>query len=122
MFIGDTPVQTNAELPSTRIKEMRDSDMSVLKRVYFDVVTTTGHDVTAPYVAPPSDISGFTRTTTSRVLDQHEDRASLPEETRKSKRKKKSSHKNKKKTKSKPKKKTKDKGKRKKRTKDKARS
>lgn len=75
----------------TREKATHESDMSVVQRVYFDVVTTSGHGVAPPYLAPPSNVAGAQRPTLSEApVVPHQSTPSASGTTKKDKKKSKS--------------------------------
>jgi len=66
-------------IPTTMlVKNVRDNEMSVVERVFFDVVTAKGHGVTSPYTTQPSASSSAVRAPTSSVLGRFEDHANVP--------------------------------------------
>ncbi len=113
MFHSDPPVvevlpTPPAPAPRTRMeKDDVDSDLTVLKRVFFDVVTTSGHEIAPAFVTSPSS-SSHVRPLTSSVFEHHDEAVSIidvdrakkektKKEKRKDKRKKDTKAKNKKK-------------------------
>jgi hypothetical protein len=61
-------------MPTTMmVKNVRDNEMSVVERVFFDVVTAKGHGVASPYVTQPSTEPTAVRASTSSVLGRFDD-------------------------------------------------
>lgn len=78
LFISDSSM-IERPIPTTMlVKNVRDNEMSVVERVFFDVVTAKGHGVTSPYTTQPSASSSAVRAPTSSVLGRFEDHANVP--------------------------------------------
>jgi len=81
MFHSDPPVVEVLPVPPTvpslgaRAKlekdEDPDRDLSVLKRVFFDVVTTSGHEIAPAFATSPPSFGATTAAPTASVFEHH---------------------------------------------------
>jgi transcriptional regulator with XRE-family HTH domain len=73
LFVSDA-LTSERPMPTTMmVKNVRDNEMSVVERVFFDVVTAKGHGVASPYVTQPSTEPTAVRASTSSVLGRFDD-------------------------------------------------
>lgn len=73
LFVSDA-LMSERPMPTTMmVKNVRDNEMSVVERVFFDVVTAKGHGVASPYVTQPSTEPTAVRASTSSVLGRFDD-------------------------------------------------
>jgi transcriptional regulator with XRE-family HTH domain len=125
MFHSDPPVVEVLPVPpsppslasrANLEKDDGDRDLSVLKRVFFDVVTTSGHEIAPAFATSPSSFGATTAAPTASVFEHHDavtttdDEVTTKLKPKKDKRKKEKKKKDKKKQ-SKGKKKSKNKAK-----------
>lgn len=68
LFVGDVSIAERPAPTTMLVKTVRDDELSVVERVFFDVVTAEGHGVASPYVTQPSTSAPVPRAPTSSVL------------------------------------------------------
>jgi transcriptional regulator with XRE-family HTH domain len=68
LFVSDASKIERPAPTSMMVKNVRDNEMSVVERVFFDVVTAKGHGVAPQYVTQPSAAPSALRASTSSVL------------------------------------------------------
>ena len=73
LFISDAEVGERPTPTTMLVKNVRDNEMSVVERVFFDVVTAKGHGVASPYVTQPSTAPTALRAPTSSVLGRFDE-------------------------------------------------
>ena len=68
LFVGDIALAERPAPTTMLVKNVRDDELSVVERVFFDVVTAEGHGVASPFVTQQSTLAPTPRAPTSSVL------------------------------------------------------
>ena len=76
LFVNDASMTERPSPTTMLVKNVRDNELSVVERVFFDVVTSKGHGVASPYVTQPSAPTAL-RAPSSSVLGRFDDDATF---------------------------------------------